>query len=95
MTDPQLAEAMVLSAARIAEHDVTAQRAELEAIVRLAEVYDLGDALHRLPTLDRPTGDLEQDRYLELLLDGHEDDLLRVLVQVEDLVDAINLGGDW
>ena len=62
--------AMILCTARICEHDVTAQRAELQAIVSLAETHDLDDALHRLPTIERPTGDPEQDRCLALLLDG-------------------------
>ncbi len=61
--------ALLLCTVRIAERDVTAQRAELRALVQLAQTYELGDGLHRLPTLPRPTGDPEQDRCLTVLLD--------------------------
>ena len=61
--------ALILCTARVCERDVAAQRAELRALVRLAEVHDLGDGLHRLPGVERPTGDAEQDRCLAVLLD--------------------------
>jgi hypothetical protein len=64
--------ALVLCTARVCEHDATAQRAELRALVGLHERYeDMADAFHRLPTIKRPTGDPEQDRCLALLLDDH------------------------
>ena len=61
--------AIVLCTARTCEYDGAAQRAELQAIVRLAGTHDLDGALYRLPTVKRPTGDPEQDRCLALLLD--------------------------
>jgi hypothetical protein len=61
--------AVVLSSVRLVERGEAAQRAELRALVALAEVHELEDATSRLNRIVRPVGDAQQDADLALLLD--------------------------
>jgi hypothetical protein len=64
---------MILCTARLCERDPSAQRAELQAIVRLDETHsNMAEARHRLPGLKRPVGDSVQDHWLAQLLDEQQ-----------------------